>query len=640
MKFFSVYATQKGNTNFEDVAMKFVFPATARGAAQHSTLPRVSGLAHDDVAPDTAEAPTSRSQFASSGSTRLMRGLHKRKETSHAQALKNRLLAAGCPEFYVDDFHRIFKKSQPKSFYATNVIADFAAHGHSPECLQRHLGRMAGFFDSYCADAISDVTATHDFPGGQSAIGAACQAITHRWPREGRKRTFPTQNISSEEQSKNGFALDPNGFSEVGLMHNLRHLEISYLFVPTDLREASDFPKLETLTCRRLGLSTICVEVFRSARSLMLVDLNNNKLSSIPDSIKNLSKLRMLNLERNEFNTVPRVLLELHKDCEILMRNNPLTDEEIMAVRAEMVSRQAAGKTVPMLVLPMTQIERNAADTQDAVVRAIAENNGHVHTVQANQFYKKILTQLAAQFPDDLQGNADAQHAEMVGIRDRFRSAMDEHSSKASKNPLRRVLDKSAQSARVERIGRKVSEEMFQTGLGLMNEFANDFQFSAGHVLSYVFLAMEKKWASLPSSTPEEKEQLQKTKQAHMDNILTALSFDTRLRRAVGRNLCDTRNIEELVQLVETHDLAKLPPSAQAITAVCLPAATSSLATLMVAHPEMGDDALKNGLRPVFDAAMQEKFPKLTPALRSGFFDEHILPAWDTLKELARSAAA
>jgi hypothetical protein len=607
-----------------------------RRTAQHST--RSSADAAVEPNPAATPAAPSHPPRQNAGSARLMGGLRQLTAPSPYQALKNRLLAAQCPKALVNEFHLIFKQARPDSFYAAHIMADLAAHGHSSECLERHVARMHRFLNSCWTGEYPYREDPEDFITRQKNCALIGQSEAQNrplfpgtsilaysiFPECDTRLIHPRQLTVINRLSLSEEANAP-GTAEIALMRNLRALSIRSDGIrapwePT-WQQIKDFPKLDYLEFNGGRFSTISEDVFETVRKLKTVFLDRGVLTSLPDSIKNLTELRHLNLRNNHFTTVPRVLLELDKD------------------KAEMVSRRAAGKTVPMLVLPQTAAEAEAAENQgaDTTVQAIAADNGHVHTVQALVFFKKIVGQLAAQFPDVLQGDADAQRAEMQAIQERFLNAMDTHASKASKNPLKQVFDKTAQSKRVEKIGRQVAQEMFQIGLGHMAAYANDLQFSAGHVLSYVFIAMEKQWARLPSDTPQEKAHLQATQQKHMDSILTVLSFEHKRRFSpVFGRICDTRNIEELAQLVDTYDLAKLPPPNQAITEIGLPAATQSLAALMTEHPGLNDAGLQTALRPLWDAVMKEKFPRLTPVQRSEFFDGHILPGWDILVDLAQ----
>jgi hypothetical protein len=74
------------------------------------------------------------------------------------------------------------------------------------------------------------------------------------------------------------------------------------------------------------GLTHFPREVFDLADSLEVLNLSNNRLSSLPDDLPKLQNLRVLFLNNNQFEAVPEVLAQCPKLSMISFKSNHLTD--------------------------------------------------------------------------------------------------------------------------------------------------------------------------------------------------------------------------------------------------------------------------------------------------------------------------
>jgi hypothetical protein len=73
------------------------------------------------------------------------------------------------------------------------------------------------------------------------------------------------------------------------------------------------------------GLSHFPREVFELADSLEVLDLSNNRLSSLPDDLPRLHRLKALFLNNNQFETVPEVLARCPRLSMVSFKSNQLT---------------------------------------------------------------------------------------------------------------------------------------------------------------------------------------------------------------------------------------------------------------------------------------------------------------------------
>jgi hypothetical protein len=326
------------------------------------------------------------------------------------------------------------------------------------------------------------------------------------------------------------------------------------------------------------------------------------------------------------------VLFDLHPDCEVRLDHNPFPDDVIDAIRTEIAQRRQNGLPTPQITLPLTDAARLAMANPDNAVAAIVQDNGAVHTEAAHLLFTPIITALAAQFPHALQGTPEEQRSEMQAVAQRFSGDVATH---AASHPQRRQ-------------GLAVASDMFSKGLGDLSEFINDFQLSSGHVLFYTLLAMRSKLDS--TQPPQERLRLH---EEFTHSTLTALTYFVREGAGwgVGANKpCDTRNVEELAQLVEVFDLAKLPPSPALMLELGLPTAQECLRTILADNPHLAlnpqdPEEAENlatqaqaALLPAFQSSMVTKIPGASPEICATFLSDKIFPAWDTFKDMATPA--
>ena len=350
--------------------------------------------------------------------------------------------------------------------------------------------------------------------------------------------------------------------------------------------------------------------------SLKTLDFSHNQLTSLPESISNLLGLHRLDLSNNRFTTVPNALLDLPDTTEVFLRGNPIPRDEIRRVRAELENRRTQGRPVPQLILPEIEDDVNP----DNALRDAAQVDFNVHARGLTTNITRRLNVLAERFPDYLVGDTASQRTEMREIQERLQQALNDH---GKEHPQR----ENAQ---------RMAEQMFATGLGERNDFYNDFQGttskSAGHVLSYVFLALEEQWKKTPAAHLQE---------ARTNGITQLID-----RLASGEGHCDTRLIEEVFQIVgmpfskyaqshpEVITDAPISLSREQVRDVMLPLAKTILKQVMQ-QPDAGEDE-----KQAFHAALLEemsKHPAITRDQWESYLNEEIFMDWETFKEVANA---
>lgn len=377
--------------------------------------------------------------------------------------------------------------------------------------------------------------------------------------------------------------------------------------------EIGKLTNLQVLDLQRNNLAVLPGEMWQLT-NLQRLDLCDNQLADLPNEIGQLRNLRWLWLRNNRFTTVPRVLFGLPKETEINLQGNPLPDEEIIAVRQEMDRLREMDEPVPRFLLPLLAAEREAN-----ALRAAADEEMNVHAQPLTGLFKRRLDELAAQFPDNLKGTIEQQRAEMKTIEQRLFDAFKRH---AAHHPHPCYED-----------ALKVAQTMFEKGYDRSKAVLNDFHYSSGHALSYVVLAMEKQWAHTPDAQRDQAR----------ENGLTLL-----LRALVrGGTNCDTRHIEEVLQLVgialtpnaqvnpELIGVTPVGLSAEKIRDTTLPVAKRTLRAIARQSPDLADDALQEVFRTTLTREMPAEHSEVTQEQINAYLDSDILPEWETFKELA-----
>ncbi len=443
-------------------------------------------------------------------------------------------------------------------------------------------------------------------------------------------RAFNNQRLRALPQS---LGSAPN-LQTLDLQHNSRltHLPESLSFSPhlvdltvSDSRNLTSLPQslgsapnLAVLTARDNRNLTSLPQSLGHARRLRYLTVNGNRnLTSLPESLGINQTLRMIDARRCRITEFPRALFNCHPEAEILLSENPFSDQEINAVRAEIQHRRDNGIPTPMITLPeASSVNRQALANPENIIQNVVRDNGHAHMTVLTEYVTGILNVLIEKFPTTFVGTDEAQRNQLRAIQDQLARALTQH---AKDHP---EFDQ----------GMQVASTMFKKGLGEEHEYVNDFVHTPGHVLAYVFTAMQAKWQAV--SHRSERIKLQ---QQHLNAITTALTYFVREGELVP---CDTRNTEELAQLVQIYDLALLPMSVTQIREIASPVVNHLLGTLMRRHPNANDGALQQHLRPLFLKSMRDKAPQASTQEINQFFQEHIIAAWDSLKELALDVEA
>lgn len=60
------------------------------------------------------------------------------------------------------------------------------------------------------------------------------------------------------------------------------------------------------------------------------LDLKNNRITEIPDSIQNIQTLKVLNLEKNQIKVLPKALSSLPKLKDLFLKENPIADKRLL----------------------------------------------------------------------------------------------------------------------------------------------------------------------------------------------------------------------------------------------------------------------------------------------------------------------
>ena len=398
---------------------------------------------------------------------------------------------------------------------------------------------------------------------------------------------------------------------EMGQAKSLQSLHLSGNRLRSFPAEMGQAKALQQLYLSQNVLESLPAEIGQ-ANALEGLHLDDNRLSDLPLEIAHLSNLRFLDLSGNRFTTVPGALLELPEATEIDLRHNPIPEAEILAVRERLAQRLANGQTVPQLLLPPL-----AAEVGE--LREAAVNQMNVHTTVLTAAFQKRLNEVALQFPQQLDGSAEQQRAELGAIAARLTQALDEHATRHAPDP--EALHEARQAA----------DLMFQKGQGAAEAFHNEFDRSAGHVLAYTFLAIEAQIAHTPEEHRAE------ATRSGMARLIGALEN--------GSGNCDTRLCEEVMQVIglplsdhaQQHPevIHVTPPRATAGEAqdVTLGVAKSLLREMLETEPGSIGEAPSAVWRARLQATMLRDHPAVTPGQVEQAV-QTIESAWQEFREL------
>uniref|UniRef100_A0A914UW58 Leucine-rich repeat-containing protein 40 n=1 Tax=Plectus sambesii TaxID=2011161 RepID=A0A914UW58_9BILA len=129
------------------------------------------------------------------------------------------------------------------------------------------------------------------------------------------------QNLTSLDVSDN--QLGPSLAKEIGELTRLEQLYAgsNRIAVIQGLERCSELKELN-LACNLI--EEVDDDFFRNMTQLMAIDLRENKLKAIPQSVLKLNALERLNLERNDISNVPPTLSLLPHLKTLIMSNNPI----------------------------------------------------------------------------------------------------------------------------------------------------------------------------------------------------------------------------------------------------------------------------------------------------------------------------
>ncbi len=336
-------------------------------------------------------------------------------------------------------------------------------------------------------------------------------------------------------------------------------------------------------------------------------------ISSIPDSFAENQSLRLIDFRNCSLTHFPRVFFDCHPDAEILLSHNPFSDEDIETIRAEIAQRRADNIPTPQITLPATADELNRLNNPEHIMENVVQDNGYAHGQALGEYVTSVLQALTDKFPATFEGPIAQQQQRMRSLQ----------------TELTQLLNEQAHEHPDFEDAMRVVSTMFEKGLGTTHEYANDFTVSPGHLLSYVFTAMKTKWAAACSPTDRKKLQ-----QEHLNSLITALTY---FKREQETEPCDTRNADELAQMIQIYDLAAVELSPSQMRDIALPIAQQHLTELLSQHPGGADEELQQQLQTRLLETMRDKAPGAPSKQVTDFFQSHILIAWDAFKDMAQT---
>ncbi len=399
----------------------------------------------------------------------------------------------------------------------------------------------------------------------------------------------------------------------LGLAPSLKAFMVWYNPNLTALPESlGNAPSLVEVVARNNNLTSVPESLGFAPNLKTLVIRENPRLASLPESLGQNQALRMIDARSCAITHFPRALFNCHPDTEILLSHNPFSDQEINAIQAEIQRRRDQNIPTPQITLPpLRGINQRALAAPQNIMQNAAANNGHAHAPALTKYVTQVLNTLIEKFSSTFHGSVDDQKNQLRAIQVQLTAALTEHAKEHAQFHQ----------------GMPIVSSMFEKGLGEQREFINDFAHTPGHVLAYAFTAMQVKWQS--AANQSERTQLQSE---HLHGIITALTYFVRDQVQIP---CDTRNIEEIAQLVQAYDLTRLPLSTSQMREIAAPIVNNLLDTLIQQHPDADDNTLQQHLLPLFVQSMQGAAPLAPTPQIEQFFENHIIPAWDSLKEVA-----
>ena len=528
--------------------------------------------------------------------------------------------SAGCSSALISRFKRQWAtlgNPHPDSLYARNLQADLQAHGYSPEHVQSVVDRVKMLKETIKAS-----------PDGKKARNMT---------------KLKTLNLEYKRLQ----TLPP----EVGQWTAMKKLDLGSNQLETLPPEVGKWTALQTLSLRNNRLQSLPDEIGRCA-SIQGLFLDGNQLETLPDSIGNLRNLRLLDLSNNRFTHVPDALFNLPDHTEIFLCDNPLPPEEIQRVLDVLRNRREQGLPTPQLVLPLLPREIN----QDNALQDAMDLGLNVHARGLTETVRKRIDHLAAQFPDNLKGTIAEQKAEINAIRQRLNQALTAYEQRLNKDPNTYLLTKDDEALTEEE--KKLKKDLVKRHTDLksarplvvkrfdaafkkketaLDNVLNEFQYSAGHVMSYAFLAMELQW----SQTPDE--HLEEARANGMERLAE------RIAEVAADNACDTRFIEEVFQLAdmplskyadqhpEIVGVEPIPLSRADLRDVALPAAKRVMAQILrePSSSQRSEEQEQEAFLARLTAELCNATSRVDPEQLKAYVAEEIVLLWDDFKEMA-----
>ncbi|MGZ3239709.1 MAG: leucine-rich repeat domain-containing protein [Burkholderiaceae bacterium] len=540
--------------------------------------------------------------------------------------LENKMREAGCSRQLIAKFQKDFGNLDPQSLNAQHIYADLEARHYSPESVGRYVDSGYRFrrstFDQPNKMQVLDLCglrSKYKLAAVPAKIGQLSRLerlrlennqLTTLPPEIGRLTRMKELNLNNNQLT----ALPP----EIEQLTRMGRLDLGnnqLAALPPGIGKSIFMAELD------LGnnqLTALPPEIGQLS-GLITINLENNQLTELPDTLRDLKWPMHLNLSNNRFTHVPRFLLACFRLCEIDLRGNPISEEEIATVRLEMANRRAAGLAVPQIIFP-----RVAGDVINAnnALQIAAQDGLNVHSNALTDSFKLQLDDLIKQFPDNLKGTVRKQRAEIDLIEVRLIAAF-------NLNYQGRDNDESHEKAL------KVAKTMFEKADGSTKAYYNDFQYSSGHILSYVFLAMEAQWKNTPA------EYLNEAKH----NGLKLLSDFL----AAGNDFCDTRHIEEVMQMISLplSQYAQKHPevvkkvavglSPQQVRDTTFPVAQRTLQNMAEQKTKLSDKDLQDAFCTTLTNTMRAEHPSITAEQLDEYIRSNILDHWSEFQELVLS---
>ena len=574
--------------------------------------------------------------------------------------------SAGCSSALISRFKRQWAtlgNPHPDSLYARNLQADLQAHGYSPEHVQSVVDRVKMLKETIKAS-----------PDGKKArnmtklktLNLEYKRLQTLPPEVGQWTAMKKLDLGSNQletlppevgkwTALQTLSLRNNRLQslpdEIGQWTAMQGLSLYNNQLETLPPEVGKWTALQTLSLRNNRLQSLPDEIGRCA-SIQGLFLDGNQLETLPDSIGNLRNLRLLDLSNNRFTHVPDALFNLPDHTEIFLCDNPLPPEEIQRVLDVLRNRREQGLPTPQLVLPLLPREIN----QDNALQDAMDLGLNVHARGLTETVRKRIDHLAAQFPDNLKGTIAEQKAEINAIRQRLNQALTAYEQRLNKDPNTYLLTKDDEALTEEE--KKLKKDLVKRHTDLksarplvvkrfdaafkkketaLDNVLNEFQYSAGHVMSYAFLAMELQW----SQTPDE--HLEEARANGMERLAE------RIAEVAADNACDTRFIEEVFQLAdmplskyadqhpEIVGVEPIPLSRADLRDVALPTAKRVMAQILrePSSSQRSEEQEQEAFLARLTAELCNATSRVDPEQLKAYVAEEIVLLWDDFKEMA-----